>query len=253
MQKKRLVLIVGILALIGVALSDVGAPVQNTLSGAMRPLWLLGSKVGDTTALFTSTLFGIPYNVQEIRALRMERAELRARIASLEEIRRENIVLKEMIHAHSDDTSLIYTQVMGRSISGIRDTLVLAGGSESGIEEGMIVLARGNIHLGFVRGVTAQSARVELLSDPGAKTEIYMPESGVSSVAEGIGLGVVTIKVPTSIAIREGEPIFSTGRKDLLVGYVDTIERADASAFQLIKTKAPLYLYDVRNVFLIRA
>src|SRR3989344_5464977 len=253
MRKKRLLLLVGVLALIGMGISGIGTPAQNILSGAMRPLWLAGSRIGDIIALGTSTFFGIPYNVEEVRGLRMERAALQARIAFLEEIERENIVLKEIVKAHTDDTPLMYTRVIGRSISGIRDSLVLADGSESGVEQGMIVLVRGNIHLGFIRDVAPQSARVELLSDPGAKTEIYMPESGVSSVAEGTGLGIITIKVPASIAIREGEPIFSTGRKDLLVGYVDTIERADASAFQLIKTKAPLYLYDVRNVFLIRA
>lgn len=251
MRKKRLLFFIGVLALIAIALSGLGAPVQHTLFGMMRPLWLMGSKIGDGIALGTSTFFGIPYNVEEVRALRVERAELRARIALLQETERENIVLKEMIAAHAGDTSLAYARVIGRSISGIRDTLVLASGSESGIEKGMVVLARGNIHLGFVRDVAAQSAYVELLSDPGAKTEVYLPESGISSVAEGAGLGIATIKVPASIAIREGEPIFSTGRRDLLVGYVDTIERADASAFQLVKTKAPLYLYDVRNVFLI--
>lgn len=220
--------------------------------GVSRPVGRATESVGNGTVMITSTLFGIPYSTDEIRRLREETTMLRAQIATLEEIKRENALLKEALGRVDADMHFLYGRVITRRISGVDDAVMVDVGSDAGAMPGMAVLAPGNIHLGHIIEVTGKTSKVRLLSDAGSKTEVYLPESGITSIAEGDGLGLLSVQVPASIEIKEREPIFTTGKRDFVVGFVEKIEKSDTGPFQIIKTRVPLNIYDIRIVLLVR-
>jgi rod shape-determining protein MreC len=217
----------------------------------LRPLFIASNAVGGFVGSVTSTLIGIPYNSEEVRALREEVARLRAHQAIAEGWERENMVLREMAGRKTEDELYILAHVIGRSFDSFDDVIVLDIGSADGIESGLPVLAAGAIHIGFIEIVTEHSARVRLLSRIGQKQEVYLPESALLSVANGEGLGVIALQVPDSIAVKKGEAVFSTGRRDYLLGFVEAIERSESGPFQVIRTGLPFSIRDVRDVFVI--
>lgn len=225
---------------------------ERGVMGAARSVGRAAESVENGTVVITSTLFGIPYSTDEIRRLREDVVALRAEIEYLKEAERENILLKEALGRIDAEMQFIYARVISRPVSGSHDVILLDVGSNGGVMAGMAVLAPGNIHIGTIVEVSGRSAKVQMLSDAGGKTEVYLPQSNVTSVAEGDGLGLLSVQVPASIDIKEKEPIFTTGQRDFLVGFVEKIEKSDAGPFQIVKTKMPLHIYDLRTVFVVR-
>jgi len=226
-------------------------PVETGALRVVRPLLIVLDKTGQFAGSFTSTIARIPYNSEEVRVLRMEVAALRADLAYKEDLERENILLRSMAGRGAEEESYVLARVIGRSFNGLDDSIVLDIGSAEGIETGFPVLAEGAIHIGFVEEVTHNSARVRLFSRIGERQEVYLPESSVSSVAEGEGLGVITLHVPDSIAITKGEPVFSAGQRDYFLGFVEAVSRVESGPFQIIKMGLPFSVRDVRDVFVI--
>lgn len=253
MFRNKLISIVVMILLLGGVFWWIGSSyLMQKIMGVSRPVSKAANSVGNRVTIITSTLFGVPYSTDEIRKLRAETVALQAQIATLEEARRENALLKEALGRVDEDMHFIYGRVIMRQVSGLDDTILVDVGSDGGAEAGMAVLAPGNIHLGHITEVSNKTSKVRLLSDVGSKTEVYLPESSITSVAEGSGLGLLSVQVPASIDIKEGEPLFTTGKRDLVVGFVEKIEKSDAGPFQIIKTRIPLNIYDIRIVLLVR-
>lgn len=251
--RNKLISIVVMILLLGGVFWWIGSSyLMQKIMGVSRPVSKAANSVGNRVTIITSTLFGVPYSTDEIRKLRAETVALQAQIATLEEARRENALLKEALGRVDEDMHFIYGRVIMRQVSGLDDTILVDVGSDGGAEAGMAVLAPGNIHLGHITEVSNKTSKVRLLSDVGSKTEVYLPESSITSVAEGSGLGLLSVQVPASIDIKEGEPLFTTGKRDLVVGFVEKIEKSDAGPFQIIKTRIPLNIYDIRIVLLVR-
>lgn len=251
--RNKLISIVVMILLLGGVFWWIGSSyLMQKIMGVSRPVSKAANSVGNRVTIITSTLFGVPYSTDEIRKLRAETVALQAQIATLEEARRENALLKEALGRVDEDMHFIYGRAIMRQVSGLDDTILVDVGSDGGAEAGMAVLAPGNIHLGHITEVSNKTSKVRLLSDVGSKTEVYLPESSITSVAEGSGLGLLSVQVPASIDIKEGEPLFTTGKRDLVVGFVEKIEKSDAGPFQIIKTRIPLNIYDIRIVLLVR-
>ena len=198
-----------------------------------------------------TTLGGISSNVEAIKDLRIENHVLRSRLADFEEIKKENEMLRKMVGREPDAHSLLYARVIGRSPVNAKDVLLLDRGSSHGIEKGLRVLAPGNILLGYIVDVSSSSAVTQLVSDIGKKTEVYFPKSSITSIADGEGLGVLAVEVPTQFSITEGEPVFGVGPPDFLLGYVEKIDRPETGLFQIIKVGFPISASDLRHVFIV--
>ena len=250
-MKKRIAFFGSIILFVAAALFGFLEPAETGVFRVLRPLFIFTDAAGRLVGSVTSTIIHIPYNSEDVRALREQTAILSAELANKKELERENALLREMAGRSAEEESHILARVIGRSFDGLDDFIVLDVGRDHNISNGSPVLIAGNIHLGFVEDVAEQSARVRLLSRMGEKQEVYLPESSVSSVAKGEGLGVIVLQIPDSISITEGEPVFSAGRRDYLVGFVETVEQSDEGPFQIIKTGLPLSIRDVRDVFIV--
>jgi cell shape-determining protein MreC len=251
MKKRKSIIIIIILFFVSTAVFGYLEPAGAGAFSIFRPLFLFSDATGRFVGALTSTLFRIPYNSEEVRALREETAFLKAVLANNTELERENMLLREMAGRSTEKSVYVFARVIARSFDGISDYIILDTGSDNGIVNGHPVLVRGMMHLGYIEEVSQKSARVRLLSRLGEKQEVYLPESSVSSVAVGEGLGAIVLQIPDSISVSEGDPIFSSGKRDYFVGQVEAVSQSDEGPFQIVKTGLPLSVRDIRNVFVI--
>ncbi|OGZ45668.1 MAG: hypothetical protein A3C84_02455 [Candidatus Ryanbacteria bacterium RIFCSPHIGHO2_02_FULL_48_12] len=257
MRKKnflKYILLVGAVLLV-LTLSSWGylGGVKSIVRWVSWPFLISADYVERFAADGMSLLLHVPFSAEESRRIRDENIGLRARVASLEYMERENRELRTALgRLDKLELQAIEARVLARSAASTGDAFTIDGGTRVGIEVGMPVLAQGDILLGRVTEVSDTSAVVKLVSSAKEKTEVYLPGSDLVSVAEGEGLGVFAIKVPASFSIQEGEGIFSSGARDFLLGFVDKIEKLDAGLFQVVKSKIPINSSDIRQVFVVR-
>ncbi len=226
--------------------------VKSGVRWVMRPFFRSADYVQRVAADALSVVFHIPFSAEESRQIRQDDVALRARVASLEYTERENHELRMALgRLDKLEVKAVEARVIMRLATGTGDALTIDAGSRVGVGVGMPVLVVGDILLGRVIEVADTTAVVKLISSSKEKTEVYLPSSDLVSVAEGEGLGVFNIKVPASFTITEGESIFSTGKRDFLIGFVDKIEKLDAGPFQVVKSKIPINITDIRQVFVV--
>lgn len=246
---KSYIIVLGLLVLFGGVY--FGKYTNALFLNAVRPVVRFASQTGNRTADIARVFFQSFSRADEIRRLRIENESLRAEIALLENVTRENKDLRAALGRETEDIQFVYARVIGISPSVADDYILVDAGYAEGVQNGMTVLVGGTVHIGSLAEVASHSAVVRLLSHAGEKVQVYLPHSQVSSVAIGQGGGVWEIQVPASIAVQEKEPVLSIGPPDFLIGYVEHVEKSDEGPFQVISVSNLFSLTDVQSVFLL--
>lgn len=229
-----------------------GNNLNALLRDGFRPALNVSTKVGYVVSDVLDVFLHSSRRAEEIRQLRVKNQALEARLAISEDTKRENEELRAMLGRVPEEARVVYAYVVAHSSSRVDDYLVIDVGEREGLKEDMpVLIAEGAIRIGTVAEVARRTAVVRLLSHVGEKTSVSLPESGVLSVAMGQGSGVFVIQVPASIPVREGEPLFSVGPPDFLLGYVEQIEKSDVGPFQMVRASHPVALTDVRRVYVV--
>jgi cell shape-determining protein MreC len=241
---------------VGAVLVSGGLFMAPRATGSLRQAVLPVMEVAGNIQRIITGAWGIiahsARRTEEIRRLRIAESALTARIALMEDIERENQDLRRALGREPSHLQFIFARIVGYSPSRLDDYLVVDAGFLEGVSAGMSVLAGEAVHIGSIAETAEHSSVVKLVSHAGEKVEVHIPETGVSSIAEGQGAGALSIQVPASLAVKEGEPILRAGPPDFLLGYVEKIEKSDAGPFQIIRTSHPLSLRDLRRVFIMR-
>ncbi len=228
-----------------------GAYINAILLDSLLPIARSFTKIGYTVADIFDVMLNGPRQAEEIHQLRIKNQMLEAERVFSDSIKKENEELRAVLRRKKEGSQLVYARVAGYSSSRMDDFLMIDVGEREGIQNGMPVLvAEGIIQIGTIAEVASHTSIVRLLSHVGEKTSVSLPESGVSSVATGQGGGVLEIQVPASISVREGEPLFSIGPPDYMLGYVEQIEKSDAGPFQIARLSHPVTLMDIRRVYI---
>ena len=228
-------------------------PVRLKVLPLFKPILGVSESLGRVFGGMTGILTGIPHRLDEEARLREEAASLRAGVAYMDALRRENDDLRAALgRVREAKLDAVEARVVARSVSGASDYLLLDAGAREGIGIGMPVLLRGEILVGHIFEAGEHTASAKLISDTGEKTEVHMPKSGLTSVAQGDGLGAFSINIPSSISVERDESIFSTGEHPFLLGFVTEIEKSPTGPFQTVSSNIPFNLYDIARVYVVR-
>ncbi|OGZ43877.1 MAG: hypothetical protein A2719_02850 [Candidatus Ryanbacteria bacterium RIFCSPHIGHO2_01_FULL_45_22] len=229
-----------------------GNSIHALLLDGFRPVMYSFTKMGYVVGDVLDVFLHSSRRAEEIRQLRLKNQILETERVFGENIKRENEELRAVLGRTEDRTKLVYARVVGHSSSRVDDFLVVDAGEREGVKKDMPVLvAEGTIQIGTIADVASHTSVVRLLSHVGEKISVSLPESGVLSVATGQGAGVLEIQVPASIPVRKGEPLFSVGPPDYMLGYIEQIEKSDAGPFQIARLSHPITLTDVRRVYIV--
>lgn len=187
-------LAVGLLLLVLAGLSYLTSDPRAAISGpesivreVMAPLQTGMAAVSQWLAGAVETVGSIGRLQEDNRLLRQEVAALKAELQDLEELRRENERLREILGLRERlPHRVVVAQVAARPYNQWFSSITLNRGSKDGLRPGMpVVNAQGVV--GHVESVTANTARVLLLTDPKSAVGGVTVDSEVPVLVEGTG------------------------------------------------------------------
>ncbi len=257
LKKRRLLIIILIAALaiflLNIFQKDVRSFFYSMSSPVQKVLWQAGDKTSD----FLESIIKAGDLKNEMNELEVKNQELLAQVVILEELKKENKILREALEIElQKDFKLILSQIISKDIS--QDFILIDKGSKDGISEDMPVVIQQRVLVGKISGVYENFSKVMLISNKESSfdAKIFtpdgpLPETGqpgvdVSGRQEGNISGMVRGQenskilfdlIPKEEEIFKGDIVVTTALggifpKGLLVGKIKTIKKIDVEQFQ---------------------
>ncbi|MEK7510200.1 MAG: rod shape-determining protein MreC [Patescibacteria group bacterium] len=214
------------------------SPLQSTL-------WDVGWNVSD----FFGGIFQGNDVRRENQMLEKENLVLLGQVAELEDLQRENKELREVLNLGIEkDFQMVLTEIIGKSIG--QDVIIVKGGKEQGIGEGMSLITSEKVVVGKVLEVFDNSSRVQLLSHPKSTFDVQISGRQVTGVIKGQGRYRLLLDfVPQEEILKAGDLVVTSSLggifpENLLVGKVEDIVKGGAEPFQRASVSP---FFDIRS------
>jgi rod shape-determining protein MreC len=171
--------------------------------------------------------------------LEAEVSRLQAQIIELQQENSELEVLSALLdfaRSHSEN-EYITAAVIGRDISPFLHYVIINRGSDDGLRRGMPVVSSQGL-VGRVAAVTADGARVQLITDPDTAINVRIQPSGAEGLLEGSITGDITIgAIPQGANINNGDLVLTSGLggnypPDMLIGQISGVRQRPVELFQ---------------------
>lgn len=181
----------------------------------------------------------LAYLRQRNTELESEVARLQAEVIELQQQVSEMTVMSALLDFASENTENRYVaaQVIGRDTSPFLYYVIINRGSDDGLRRGMTVITAQGL-VGRISAVSAGAARVQLITDAGARVNVRLKESGAEAVLNGQLTGDLTLEmIPQAANVQAGELILTSGLggnfpANILIGQVSGIRQRDFDIFQ---------------------
>lgn len=176
----------------------------------------------------------------QLEALRKQNDELRKTVSDLQEAKLQNDRLKGLVaFAQASKLRSLGASVIGRPTNSWEGVITIDRGTTDGVRPGMPVVGPAGV-LGQTVDVTANSARVRLVTDPNSGVAAMVQSSRVPGIVKGsIDGGLSLDFVSTDTTVRAGDVIITSGLggvfpKGLIVGEVTKVQKSPADLYQHI-------------------
>lgn len=175
----------------------------------------------------------------EAERLRQALASSTAALADRKLLYEENRELKARLGRSDAGGARILAAVLQSPPWTPYDTLVIDAGEAEGVAVGDYVSAGGQTRIGRVSEVYVQSARVELMSAPGASYQALL--HGTLPVAvEGQGGGSMRALVPVGSEVRVGDTVSFPGLFGAVAAHVSAVEERAGESFIVVYMHLPV-------------
>jgi len=183
---------------------------------------------------------------QDLARLRQRNSEMEAEVSRMQT---EIIVLKQQISETRVLSALVdfarvqpenrylAATVIGRDPSPFLEYVIINRGSDDGLRRGMPVVTQQGL-VGRIAAVTADAARVKLITDPASNINVKLEPSGAQAVIRGEVSGEISLAmIPQSAPVEIGDLILTSGLggnypTNILIGQVTGVRRRETDLFQ---------------------
>lgn len=250
-----------VLVVVGLIFLSLGGYLKPALSTASNPLisvqqWL------STRYMALYEFLTVPRDVASLRQrnaeLENEISNLQTQVIQLQQQMREADVLYALLDfARSrPQNEYIASAVIGRDPSPFLRYIYIDHGSDNGLRHGMPVVTEQGL-VGRVDAVTANGARVQLISDPGANVNVRLQSNQVDAIVTGSVTGDISLGfVPQDVALQSGDLILTSGLgsvypSDIVVGQVISVRKLETELFQTASVQPVVDFSTLRAVLVI--
>lgn len=174
---------------------------------------------------------------QENESLKLENQELIQKSIELEQLRRENDVLRGALDLDlAGEFELIISDIIGREIS--EDYLIIDKGSKDGVVFGFPVITQQKSLVGKVIQVYETTSKIQLLSSENSSFDVKILEKEIYGLIKGKGNFNLSLEfIPREQELKARDKVITTSLggnfpKGLLVGEIKEIKKSDISSFQ---------------------
>lgn len=257
-SRLKIIVIIVLLAIFFVIANLTGfqKPIKGFFYSCSRPIleffWGAGQNIG--------SFFASPFEIKNLKTenenLRLSNKALLAQIASLENLKEENNLLREALNINLEkDFQLSLAGIIAKDFS--RDSLLINKGGKDGVVKGAGVITQQKIIVGRIGQVFDDFAEVILLSSKDSTLDVKITGKDVYGLVKGKGKSEFYLDfVPKNKEISPGDMVVTTvlgGNlpSGLLVGQIESVSQTDTDPWQTAKINAGFDLNDASELFII--
>lgn len=233
-------------------------PLRDALTRVLAPLQYATSEGARSVSDWFSGLGSLATLRSENEQLRQEVTALRSQITVLQEAQIENETLRRQLSFKSSvpEMELLAAEVIGYDPSALLQYLIIDRGAEDGVALAMPVLADAGL-VGRVSEVSANSAKVMLISDPSSSVSAIVQRTRATGIIRGTVDGGLTMHyLNPGDTVQPGDLILTSGLggnfpRRLVIGQVTRVTHRDVEMFQEAEVVSPLALHDLEHVMIL--
>jgi rod shape-determining protein MreC len=224
----------------------VTAPVAKAGTVLTSPVRAAGDFIEDGSA-----------SRRRLATLEAQNAELRARLAQLEEARQENERLRALVDfAEERKFSSLGARVIGRPVSSWEGVITIDRGSADGVAAGMPVVAAQGL-VGQVAEVSKHTASVRLITDQRSGVAAMIQSSRALGVARGSVTGELTLDFVDRAALPNvGDVVITSGLggvypRGIVVGDVVSVDDRRGELYPRIRLRSRVPIDRIEEVLVL--
>ena len=244
----RIALAIFVLLLIIYFWSNVFSGLSFVSQTVFRPVLILGQSIGRGFSNAGAYFASKKYLMQENENLKNQIIQSEADRANYATVLDENNKLKEILGRKNTNGEMILGTILSKPRESIYGTLIIDAGENQGITIGQRVFALGNIPIGKIVEVDANSSKVLLYSNPGEKTEIVVTGKDTFMEVIGRGGGNFEMILPRDFVLDVGTEVHLPGITPYILGTVATILSDPRDAYQKALLASPINIQELKFV-----
>ena len=232
--------------------------VTRSFGSYLSPIGIVLSSIGSGFSNFFGNIGNISNLQKENNNLKTELNKSLGEISRLSEAQKENDSLKrDLDFKKKTNYDLVAANIVFFDPTNIRETITIDAGTADGLKEGDVAVSDGFL-IGRLSGLTKNTAKIILISDPASAVPVNIVGSTVSGILKGkIGSGLNLDQIPQSDVIHRGDMLSTSGLggqypKGLLVGKVESIQQVSGSIFQAVEVRPMADLTTLERIMVIR-
>jgi rod shape-determining protein MreC len=196
---------------------------------------------------------------QENLALLSEREHLKAEIFRLQDLDKENELLRKQLSISMEQNttdSLVLARVFGNADDKTGTSIMIDRGASAGIAINDVVIKE-RFLVGIVRAVTPTRSRVELISSPDLSVSVYDFHTNTEGISLGeFGTSLRVSRVLPGEAVSVNDVFVTSGRDGIfppgyVVGEVSSVSEESADTLKEVTLDSVLDLENLDRVFVI--
>lgn len=212
---------------------------------ALMPLHVVRVAIADTpiSAFGWNQSEELEERVQELQQELVNKEGSAAKIARLEA---DNELLRDLLS--DEQPEHLGARVLARPPYIPYDLLQIDKGSEDGVVLHAPVFIGQDIIVGFVSHVTPTYSHVTLASTPGQSATGYLLNTNIYTTIEGVGDGVLRVRIPQGIEVDEGEVVIVPALYTGAFGTISHIETTPTQPEKYGYISLPIPIQELRYV-----
>jgi cell shape-determining protein MreC len=250
-KKKKVIkfaIIAFIIFLIFFFRATIFGSLSYTTGTIFRPVLVFGNNVGEEISNIGSIFHNRKSLMLENEDLKSQILQSQADRANYASVLDENNKLKEILGRKNWNANLILGNILSKKNQSIYSSLIIDIGMNQGVVIGQRVFALGNIPIGRIVEVDANSSKVILFSSPGEKTEVIVNGKYVFMELVGRGGGNFEMILPRDFVLDVGTEVVLPGATPYVLGTVATIISDPRDAFQKALLVSPVNIQELKFV-----
>jgi rod shape-determining protein MreC len=250
-----------VLVVVGLVFLSLGGYLRPALTTASSPFVSIQQWISIRYMAIYEFLT-VPRDVASLRQrnseLENQVSNLQTQVIQLEQQLREADVLYALLDfARSrPQNEYVASAVIGRDPSPFLRYIYIDHGSDDGLRHGMPVVTEQGL-VGRVDAVTANGARVQLITDPGSSVNVRLQSVQVDAIVTGSVTGDINLGfVPQDVFLQPGDLILSSGLgggypSDIVIGQVISVRKLETELFQTASVQPVVDFSALRAVLVI--
>ncbi|MFC1595038.1 rod shape-determining protein MreC [Patescibacteria group bacterium] len=224
---------------------DIFGPVRSSVSSIfIAPVY----SMQETKNSLRNFLFFGGRAAGELERLKSENAQLTQDLLRAQVLSQEYDDLRAEL-SKMPENEFVLGHVLTRRLDGFSNAILIDGGINQGIKEGMAVVGTGAL-VGYIKETSKNTSIVELTFSPFVEISGILSTSGIPVILEGEGSGFLHARLPKDIDIQIGEIIVKDASEFFIIGEVVDVDISSASPLKEIIVRSPIEILTLKRVFI---